>query len=162
MRKRILFILLGAVIVLILHNYIEDRKLELRDEIQMLQRKILSSQNSASLKRALDGEGLKLIRATSTTGGLSKLQAVVVDMAKASGIELLSIRPSPVIKYSYHEGVVLYLEAKGDIENINRFLKKINSTEMAIFIPKLSLNKTTTANSEELRLTMELAGLRRL
>lgn len=166
MRRKILFILLGATLLLILHNYIEDRRLELQEEILTLQKKIVKTREQKALKEGKEKsdkrKSLKLFSTPSPTGALSGLQALVMDAAKVSGMEILSVRPSPVIKYTYHEGVVLYVEAKGNARSIEGFLERLHSSERAIFIPKIVINRSSEEGSMDLRLTMEIAGLRSL
>ncbi|MCX7793777.1 MAG: type 4a pilus biogenesis protein PilO [Thermodesulfovibrionales bacterium] len=164
MRRNILFLLLGATIVLILHNYIEDRRQELQEEIFKIQKRLTRAaerQSSAETEKN-NVQRTRLFDASSSTRALSELQAFITDTAKASGIEILSVRPSPVIKYTYHEGVVLYLEAKGDAQDIEKFLERIHSAQRAFFITKLILNHASSENPGELKLTMEIAGLRTL
>jgi hypothetical protein len=118
MRKRILYIILGLVIALIFHNFIDDKREEIRNEIIPLQKRFIKARSGRETTQRLLTERLKLIEGSSTIAGLSRLQGLTGDMVRASGIELLSVRPNPVIKYSYHEGITLYMEARGDAGEI--------------------------------------------
>jgi len=162
MRKRILYIILGLVIVLILHNVIDDKREEIRDEIIPLQKRFIKARSGRETTQRLLTERLKLIEGSSTIASLSRLQGLTGDMVRASGIELLSVRPNPVIKYSYHEGITLYMEARGDTGGIADFLKRLYRTDRAIFISKISINKPSIEESDELKLNLEVVGLRRL
>ncbi len=161
MRRKVLFIILGLVIVLIIHNYFEDRRADLRDEISAIQKRLLKAEAKIDLPQLKSSPEVTPIEGT-TTGALSRLQAILTEDAKASGIKILSLRPAPVIKYSYHEGVTLYIEAKGSVEEVSDFLERIKSIKKAVFISKLNLMRASTEDPEELRITMEITGLRRL
>lgn len=164
MRKRILFTALGLIIALIIHNYIEDSRTELMEQNELLKNKIEKINKRQTIEEigSIAGRKIKLLDSPSTTGSLSKLQSFIIETAKSSDIEILSVRPNPVIKYNYHEGVVLYIEAKGEAGDMAEFLRRLYSSERAIFMPKIVLTQSTTQRPEELRLTMEIAGLRGL
>ncbi len=164
MRRKILFITLGLIIAIIVHNYIEDRRTELIEQSEVLKNRIEKLKKRSLIEEsvAIRDRKIKLLDSPSTTGALSKLQSFVIETAKSSGIEILSVRPAPVIKYTYHEGVVLYIEAKGEAGDMAEFLRRLYASERAIFMPKIVLTQSSGQESEELRLIMEIAGLRSL
>lgn len=164
MRKKILFTALGLIIALIIHNYIEDSRTELMEQNEVLRNRIEKVKKRQEIEEpgSVTGKKIKLLDSHSTTGSLSKLQSFIIETAKSSDIEILSVRPNPVIKYTYHEGVVLYVEAKGEAGDMAEFLRRLYSSDRAIFMPKIVLTQSTTQRPEELRLTMEIAGLRSL
>ncbi len=164
MRKKILFTALGLIIALIIHNYIEDSRTELMEQNEVLSNRIEKVKKRQEIEEpgSVTGKKIKLLDSHSTTGSLSKLQSFIIETAKSSDIEILSVRPNPVIKYTYHEGVVLYVEAKGEAVDMAEFLRRLYSSDRAIFMPKIVLTQSTTQGPEELRLTMEIAGLRSL
>ncbi len=160
-----LSVILGLVVVLVVHNFISDRRDEITEEITVLEKRIARAkaepEKAGDLSQKARERRFRLIEGSTSVAGLGRLQGLIGDMARSSGIELLSVRPNPVIKYTYHEAIVLYIEAKGDVEGIYNFLKRLTSTEGAIFISKLSISESSKEESQELKLTMELSGLRR-
>jgi len=161
------FVILALVLLLIFHNVIEDKRAETIEEILTLKKKITKTTVTTSVpvtspQEEVSLSKIKTFESPSRTQGLSKLQAFITEMARSSGLELLSVRPNPVIKYNYYEGVALYIEAKGEAGDVSEFLKKLSTTERPILISKISIKQLTTENPEELGITLEVAGLRKI
>ncbi len=167
-RRNVLFIILGIVIVIIIHNYIDDLRSEVRDELNLsserlskelrLKEKISMEIDEAESKRIVSG----ILKTPTSSGAVSRLHSHISQLMRSSGLDIVTVRTNPVVKYRYYEGISITLEARGTPEDILRFLKKVYNSDMAITLKKISIIEMKRENPEDMKITLDIEGLRRL
>ncbi len=163
-----LFIILGIVIVAIIHNYIDDLRSELRDELTLsserlkkelkLKEKMSMEIGEHDSKRVTSG----ILKTPTTSGAVSKLHSYISQLMRSAGLDIFTVRTNPVVKYKYYEGISITLEAKGTPEDILLFLKKVYNSNVAITLKKISIVEMKRENTEDMKITLDMEGLRRL
>lgn len=86
----------------------------------------------------------------------AQLQNDVQRLAAKSGLGVTSVKPLPTISYEHYTGLPIYIDCKGNIRNLGKFLKEIDSSERFYSIDRLDIS---VARGDSLRIRMQLSGL---
>jgi Tfp pilus assembly protein PilO len=93
---------------------------------------------------------------TKLSVAFAKLQKDVQGLAAKSGLGVTSIKPLPTISYEHYTGLPIYVDCKGNIRNLGKFLKEIDSSDRFYSIDRLDIS---AAQGGGLRIRMQLSGL---
>ncbi|MEJ2323628.1 MAG: type II secretion system protein GspM [Nitrospirota bacterium] len=93
---------------------------------------------------------------TEISVAFAKLQNNVQGLASKSGLSVTSIKPLPTISYKHYTGLPLYVDCKGNIRELGKFLKEIDSSGTFYGIDRLDIS---VAQGNGLRIRMQLSGL---
>lgn len=93
---------------------------------------------------------------TDLSVAFAKLQKDVQGLASASGLDVTSVKPLPTVSNKHYTGLPIYIDCRGNIRDLGRFLKKIDSSEIFYSVDRLDIS---AAQEDTLRIRMQLAGL---
>jgi Tfp pilus assembly protein PilO len=164
---------LVAALLAIDYYYLGPLSASLRDDIQLrygvLRRDEQFVKEAGSTSAGLEAyekemksfEG-RLMKEKSEFLASARLQEKFSELTRKAGLAVTTVRPGAAVKLGPYNGIPLYAEGSGTIQQVSALLREVEEEPMLLKVDKLSLAITNMQNPLELRFKIQVSGLAQL